>query len=86
MNYLLASAKPNGLPYDKKTDPFDPNSPTVYGVKVIIKTKIENQTYDGFENTDFGFCDLLRTDTIDVCLVKINTYALKFVATKYPST
>ena len=86
MNYELKSAVPRGLPYDKKDNPLDENSPVKYGVNVIIKTGIVGQTYDGFQNMDLGFCELLRTETINQALGKIEAYAIAFVATKYPNT
>lgn len=86
MNYELKSATPQGLPFEKRTNPIDATSPVIYGVNVIIKTGIVGQGYNGFENTDLGFCEILKTETIDQALVKIQTYASAFVVTKYPNT
>ena len=77
----LKNAVPQGVPKTKTI-----NNIEVYGIDVIITTKIVAQTYAGFENFDLGFCPILKTETIDQALVKINTYALNFVATKYPNT
>ena len=81
MNYELKNAVPQGVPKTKTI-----NNIEVYGIDVIITTKIVAQTYVGFENFDLGFCPILKTETIDQALVKINAYALNFVATKYPNT
>ena len=84
MEYILNSAKPSGLPYDK-TNNDEPETFT-YGINVLIITGIVNQTYNGFVSLDLGFCPIEKTDTIDAILIKINSYALAFVSTTYPNT
>lgn len=86
MNYELKSAKANGLPFDKKENPLDLESPLIYGLNIIIRTGIVGQTYNGFQNTNVEFCPILRTDTVNEILAKINTFALAFVASEYPNT
>lgn len=86
MDYVLKSAKAQGLPYSKKENPLDPNSPVVYGINTIVKTGVVGQNYAGFENTDLGFCPLLETDTIAQAEAKIQAYGAVFVAQKYPNT
>lgn len=86
MNYELKSAKAMGLPYDKKENPNNPNSPVIYGINVIIRTGIVGQVYPGFMNQDVSFCSILKTDSIDQITEKINQHALNFVAEKYPKT
>jgi hypothetical protein len=84
MDYILKSAKAQGLPYEKVLNFNTPNE-KVYGVNVLIKTGIVGQTHRGFENTDVGFCPILKTDTIDQSEAKIQIFATQYVATNYPN-
>jgi hypothetical protein len=78
MQYELKSAKSRKNPYTDEND--------VYGIDVIIRTKIVNQLYDGFENLDVGFCPIEKTDNINQIEAKINVFAVNFIKSKYPNT
>lgn len=78
MEYVLKSSTSKQVPFLNKEG--------VYGITVVIRTGIVNQTYNGFENLDVGFCPLEKTDTVDDIEVKIGKYARAFVANKYPTT
>jgi hypothetical protein len=86
MDYKLNSAAPSGLPYNKPLDANEPNGQTIYGINVIVNTGIVNQTYNGFQNMDLGFCPISQLDTIDAVIAKIQVYATAFVTEKYPNT
>lgn len=76
MKYALKSATTDRTPYT--------NQDGVYGIDVVIRTKIVDQPYEGFENLNVGFCPIEKTDTINQAEQKINTYAEQFVKTNYP--
>lgn len=78
MQYELKSAKSRKNPYTDEND--------VYGIDVIIRTKIVSQPYDGFENLDVGFCPIEKTDNINQIEAKINVFAINFIKNKYPNT
>lgn len=85
MQYKLADAKAQGLPYSKILDPTK-QTEKVYGMDVLIKTSIVGQTHTGFENLDMGFCPIEKTDTIDAVELKLTAFASAYVSTKYPNT
>lgn len=78
MQYELKSTSANGNPYT--------NQEGVYGIDVIIRTKIVNQIYEGFENLDVSFCPIEKTDTINQIEAKMNAFATDFIKNKYPNT
>jgi len=78
MEYILKSATSKQVPYTNKEG--------VYGIDVLIRTGIVNQTYSGFENLDVRFCPIEKTDTVDAIEVKIGNFARGFVLEKYPTT
>lgn len=78
MEYELKSATSRRNPYTNKEG--------VYGIDVIIKTKIVNQIYNGFENLDVSFCPIEKTDTINEIETKMNLFSTNYIRTKYPNT
>lgn len=76
IQYTLKSAKAKKTPYT--------NEEEVYGVDVLITTKIVGQPYEGFEKLDLSFCPLEKTDSISQAEQKINTFAQQFILTNYP--
>ena len=77
IQYTLKSAKARKAPYT--------NEEEVYGVDILITTKIVDQPYEGFEKLDISFCPLEKTDTINQAEQKINTFAQQFILTNYPN-
>ena len=77
MEYELKSVKTGRNPYTKDD---------VYGIDILIRTKIVNQIYNGFENLDASFCPIEKTDTINEIEAKINLFAINFIKNKYPNT
>ena len=83
MQYELKEVKAVSKPFIKKE-----GIPPVekYGINIMITTKIIDQPYIGFCNNDNVFFELSKTDTIDQSEVKMNDFAVNYVATKYPNT
>ena len=80
MNYIVKSKEPFSLPETRNG---------IYGVQLVIKTGIVNQTYQGFENVDCNpdtFCPILRTDNTDEAEIKFTAFATAYVLNKYPNT
>jgi hypothetical protein len=78
MEYELNSVSSRRNPYT--------NRDGIYGLDVIIRTKIVNQTYNGFENLDSSFCPILKTDSINEIENKMTNFAVDFIKNKYPNT
>lgn len=75
MEYQLKSATAKNLPYINKDG--------VFGIDVLIKVGIVNQTYSGFENLNMAFCPLEKTDDYVITETKINDFATRYVSAKY---
>jgi len=83
MQYELKEVKVLSRPFTKK----DGNPPVdKYGVNIMVTTGIVGQTYNGFTKSDNMFFEVNPADTIDQSEVKMNTFAVNYVATKYPNT
>lgn len=78
MEYELKSTSTSTNPYT--------NQNGVYGIDVLIRTKIVNQIYEGFENLDVSFCPIEKTDTINQIENKITNFAVQYIKEKYPNT
>jgi hypothetical protein len=83
MQYQLKEVKTTSKPFTKRE-----GIPPVekYGINIMIITGIVGQTYNGFTKSDNVFFELDPADTIDQSEVKMNDFATKYVATKYPNT
>jgi hypothetical protein len=78
MEYELKSVSSKKNPYT--------NEDEIYGLDITIRTKIVNQTYDGFENLDLAFCPIEKTDTVNQIENKMTNFAVEFIKNKYPNT
>ena len=83
MQYQLKSVRAAGKPETKKIGlpPIEK-----YGINIVVTVEIIDQPYNGFCNNDAMFFELEKTDTIDQSEIKMNAFAVSYVATKYPNT
>jgi hypothetical protein len=78
MEYQLSKVIATNLAYTNKDN--------VFGVDVIITTKIVGQEYTGFQNSNISFCPLEETDNFIDVKNKINAYAKSYVEENYPNS